>query len=129
MLTEDDKKVLDAMDTQSLEQLVSTLDGFINDANQLLKTYPEVNFDNVYPTAYDLFVNIDVSIREFSNKVWTTFIDIFGDNQPIAQRKFGMARMLVPEAISEYGTLLNTIKKKQEILVEFQNDLKAYLEY
>ena len=128
MLSEDDKIVLEAMNTQAIEQLVSTLENFINEANQLLKTYPEVNFDNVYPTAYNLSGNIDVSLREYSNKVWTTFIDIFGEGQPTAQKQFGMARMLVPEAISEYGTLLNTLKKKRDILVEFQKDLKEYLE-
>lgn len=126
MLTEDDKKVLEAMDTQAIKQLASTLDGYIHEANQLLKKYPEVDFDNVYPTAYDLSENLNTSLREYSNKVWTTFIDIFGDNQPTAQKQFGMARMLVPEAISEYGTLLNTLKKKLDILVEFQKDLKAY---
>ena len=126
MLTEDDKNVLDTIDAQVIEKLVSTLDGFINEAEQLLKTYPEVDFGNVYDTAAYQSASIDVSLREFSHKVWTYFIDIFGDNQPTAQRQFGVAQMLVPEAISEYGSLLNTLKKKRDILVEFQNDLKEY---
>lgn len=128
MLNEDDKRVLDSMDAQMIEQLVLTIDSLILEANQLLNVYPEVDFGNVYDTAAYQSVSIDVSLREFSHKVWTYFIEIFGDNQPTAQRQFGMARMLIPEAISEYGTLLNTLKKKRDILVEFKNDLKSYIE-
>lgn len=127
MLNEDDRKALDAMDTQTVVLLASKVEDFINEADRLLNAYPTVDYNNVFDTALQLG-NLANSLRDFSEKVWGAFSKIFGDYQPSVQRKFGMARMLVPEAMSEYGTLRNALAKKRDILDEFKNDLKAYLE-
>lgn len=127
MITEDDKKVLDTMDVKTVEQLMLKVESFIKEADKLLIAFPVVDYNNVFETALQS-ESIANSLKDYSDRVWNTFNDIFSDNQPSAQRNFGKARMLVPQAISEYGTLLNTLKKKRDILVEFQSDLKSYLD-
>ena len=121
-MIDDDKKLLDAMDSQLIENLVFAVENFINKANQLLNTYPAIDFSNCYDTAFQSD-NISNEVREFSNGVSAAFINIFGENQPSVLRVFSTAFAVAPIAISDYGTARNILEKKRDILVNFKTEL------
>ena len=127
MLTELDKDILNSIDVAAIEQLISELEGFIAQADQLLKTFPEVTFANAHETALHQTKNADMNLKEWDQKVWEMFLRTFGENRPSAQNSFNYASVLAPKAISAYGDVIVKLNKKRDILVEFKKDLDKYL--
>ncbi|MBO4690825.1 MAG: hypothetical protein J5621_08115 [Paludibacteraceae bacterium] len=125
-MIDDDKKLLDAMDSQLIENLVLAVENFINKANQLLNTYPAIDFSNCYDTAFQSD-NISNKVREFSSEVSAAFINIFGENRPSVLWEFSAAFAVAPIAISDYGTARNILENKRDILVNFKKELDKYL--
>lgn len=102
-------------------KIMRGLDSLINQADKILKKYPEVDFNNAIETAYLLGSRLLFEEQKWNLTVETYLAEIFHSSISDLQKELNKA--IAPDAISDYAKTRWRIVEKQKILIAFRADL------
>lgn len=102
-------------------KIMKGLDTLINQADEILKKYPEVDFNNAIETAYLLGSRLLFEEQKWNLTVETYLAEIFHSSISDLQKELNKA--IAPDAISDYAKTRWRIVEKQKILIAFRADL------
>ncbi len=103
-------------------KIMKGLDTLINQADEILKKFPEVDFNNAIETAYLLGSRLLFEEQKWNLTVETYLAEIFHSSISDLQKELN--RVIAPDAISEYAKSRWRIVAKRKILIVFHDDLK-----
>lgn len=98
------------------------LDALINQADKILKKYPEVDFYNAIETAYLLGSRLLFEEQNWNLTVETYLAEIFHSSISDLQKELNKA--IAPDAISDYAKTRWRLVERRKILIVFRNDLE-----
>ena len=96
------------------------LDLLIAEVDEILATYPSVQFGNEFETA-QMYTNLLAKETQWSSKAIAVLWKIFGNQTSDVEQRFGCA--VVHNPLHAYAGIRSTIEKKKGILDEFRNDI------
>lgn len=100
---------------------IKELSLLIAEANEILATYPTVQFGNEFETA-QMYTTLLAQETQWSSKVTAVLWKIFGNQTSDAEQRFGCA--IVHNSLHAYAGIRSTLEKKKGILDEFRDDIR-----
>ena len=104
------------------QKAIREINSLIKDADNILNTYPEVDFNNVFITALQQSSRILFEEQLWAEAADNFLLKLFNNQQSDIRKSFNS--ILPPDAVSDYAKTRYKLSKKRELLNALLNDLE-----